>query len=129
MTAETLLYIIIAIIVLDFAFERILGYLNTTRWSDQLPKELNDIYNPKEYKRSQQYLRANYRFGLLTSTISFLAMLAMIIFGGFAWVDEMVRDFTTNPVWMAVLFFGILGFAADLLSTPLDVYDTFVIEE
>ena len=129
MTAETLLYIIIAIVVLDFAFERFLGFLNTTRWSDKLPEELKDIYDPKEYKRSQQYLRANYRFGLLTSTISFMAMLAMIIFGGFAWVDDMVRDFTTNPVWMTVLFFGILYIAADILSTPFALYDTFVIEE
>ncbi len=129
MTAHLLLYIIIAIIVADFAFERILGYLNTTRWSDRLPDELKDIYDAEAYKKSQRYLRANYRFGLLTSSVSFAAMLAMLIFGGFAWVDGLVRSVTASPVWMALLFFAILGLAADILSTPFDLYDTFVIEE
>ncbi len=127
--AQTLYYIIIAIVVADFLFERLLDYLNTTRWSDDLPSELQGIYDPAEYKKSQQYLKVNHMFGMLTATVSFLAVMAMLLFGGFAWLDETIRRWTDNPIWMTLLFFGILGMASDLLSTPFDIYDTFVIEE
>lgn len=127
--AQTLFYIIIAIIVASYLLERILEYLNMTYWSDKLPQELQGIYDEKEYKRSQDYHKVNTRFGFLTSTISLIAMLLMLFLGGFAWLDETVRQWTTHPILMALLFFGILGFAADILSTPFSVYDTFVIEE
>jgi len=127
--AQTLFYIILIIVVVDFLIERLLDYLNTTRWSEMLPAELTGIYDADEYKKSQQYLKVNHKFGMLTSTISFIAILAMLIFGGFAWLDDLVRQWTINPIWMALMFFGILGFASDLLSTPFSVYDTFVIEE
>jgi len=126
---QTLFNIILVIVIVDFVFERLLDYLNTTRWSNKLPFELDGIYDPTEYKKSQQYLKVNHKFGMLTSSVSFVAMLAMLIFGGFGWMDELVRQWTVNPIWMALLFFGILGFASDLLSTPFSIYDTFVIEE
>jgi STE24 endopeptidase len=126
---ETLFFIIIAIVVLDFAFGRFLDYLNTTRWSDELPHELSGIYNAAEYKKSQQYLKANHKFSMLTDGFSFLLLLIMLIFGGFALIDQWLRGFTENPIWMTILFFGIIGLASDLLSTPFSVYDTFVIEE
>ena len=126
---ETLFYIIIAIVVFDFAFERFLDYLNTTRWSDQLPGELAGIYDAAEYKKSQQYLKANHKFSMLTESFSFLLLFVMLIFGGFAAIDQWLRGFTENPIWMTILFFGIIGLASDILSTPFSVYDTFVIEE
>lgn len=127
--AETLFYIIIIITVLDFAIERTLDYLNTTRFSDHLPKEVEGIYNPDDYRKSQQYLKTNHKFGMLTSTVSFVAIAAMLVFGGFAWLDSLVRGLTENPIWMTILFFGIIGLMSDLISTPFAVYDTFVIEE
>jgi len=126
---QTLFYIILIIVIVDFVFERLLDYLNTTRWSEVLPAELTGIYDASDYKKSQQYLKVNHKFGMLTSTLSFVAMLAMLLFGGFAWMDDLVRQWTINPIWMALIFFGILGFASDLLSTPFSIYDTFVIEE
>jgi STE24 endopeptidase len=127
--AETLFYLILIIVVVDFLFERTLDFLNTTRWSDVLPEELKGIYDEEKYSKSQRYLKVNHKFGMLTATVSFLAILAMLLFDGFALVDSMVRNITGNPVWMAILFFGIIGLASDILSTPFSLYDTFVIEE
>ena len=87
---ETLFYIIVSITVLDFLVERILDFLNTTRFSEQLPKEVEGIYNPDDYRKSQQYLKTNHRFGMLTSAVSFVTMMAMLVFGGFAWLDGIV---------------------------------------
>lgn len=126
---KTLLIIIIVIISVEFILERLLNYLNTTRWSNVLPQELYDIYDEEKYRRSQDYARVNMRFGLITSTISFLLIISLLLLGAFGWLDQWVRQFTTQPVLMAMLFFAIIGLISDLLSTPFDIYDTFVIEE
>lgn len=128
-TAELILYIIIGIIAFDYIFERILDYLNSTYWSDELPEELSDIYEADKYKKSQQYLRVKQRFSLLVSSISFIAMILMLVLGGFAFLDQLTRSITPHPILMALLYFGILGLAADILSTPFSIYNTFVIEE
>ncbi len=126
---QTIFYIIIAIIVFDYILERILDYLNGTRRSTQLPKELEGIYDAEKYKKSQEYDRVKTRFSFFTSSLSLVAMLLILFLGGFAWLDDFVRQYTENPILMALMFFGILGIAADILSTPLSVYSTFVIEE
>lgn len=126
---QTIFYLIIAILILDYLFERYIDYLNTTRWSNKLPPELDGIYNQEEYKKSQDYKRANHKFGMITSTFSFLLMLLMLLLGGFAVVDSWVAGWTSNTILAALLFFGILGFASDILGIPFSLYDTFVIEE
>ncbi|MEA3479112.1 MAG: M48 family peptidase, partial [Bacteroidota bacterium] len=128
-STELVLYIIIGIIVFDYIFERILDYLNSTYWSDELPEELSDIYEADKYKKSQQYLRVKQRFSILVSSISFIAMILMLLLGGFAFLDQLCRSITLHPILMALLYFGILGLAADILSTPFSIYNTFVIEE
>jgi STE24 endopeptidase len=125
----TIFYIIIGIILFDYILERILDYLNRTWWSSELPQELEGIYDAAKYKKSQEYERVKTRFSMVTSTFSLVAMLLMLFFGGFAWLDDFVRSYTSNAILMALLFFGILGLAADILSTPFSVYSTFVIEE
>jgi len=127
--AQSLFYFIIGILIFDYLLERLLDYLNSTRWSNELPTELTGIYDAGKYKKSQDYARTNTRFSLLTSTISLVAMLLILFFGGFAWLDDLVRQYTINPILMALLFFGILGLVSDLLSTPFTLYSTFVIEE
>ena len=127
--AQTIFIIIISILAFDFILERLLDYLNSNYWSNELPKELEGIYDAGKYKKSQDYQKVNQRFSLLTSSLSFAAMMLMLLFGGFAFVDNLVRQFTDNPILMALIFFGIIGFVADILSTPFSLYDTFVIEQ
>jgi len=127
--ALTIFYIIIGILLFEYIVERILDYLNSTYWSNDLPAELSGIYDAEKYKKSQDYEKAKTRFSLLTSSVSLIAMLLVLIFGGFAWLDTFVRHHTLNPIVMALMFFGILGLVTDILSTPFSIYSTFVIEE
>ena len=125
----TVFYIIIAILIFDFLLERLLNYLNSTRWSNELPKELHGIYDVDQYKKSQGYYFENQKLGLITSILTFLILLLMLFFGGFSMVDGWARLLSGNSIFIAILFFGILGFVMDILSTPFLLYDTFVIEE
>ena len=126
---NTVFYIILGIIIFDFLLERFLNYLNSKRMSSQLPEEVSDVYNAVEYKKSQDYKKTNDKFGLWVSTFNFIIILLMLFYGGFAYVDGIARSFADNPVVVAIIFFGILMFASDLINTPFSIYDTFVIEE
>ncbi len=126
---QTIFYIIIAIILFDYILERVLDYLNSTYWSNELPAELEGIYDADKYKKSQDYEKVTTRFSIFTSSLSLIVLLMLLLTGGFAWLDNIVRQYTQNPIWMAILFFGIFALAADILSTPLSIYSTFVIEE
>lgn len=126
---ETIFSFIVAFVVIGFAVERLLSYLNSTRFSEVLPEELIGIYDAEEYRRSQQYLKAKQKFGLFTDSISFIGVMILLLFGGFAMLDQAVSTITENSIWKALLFFGILGIASDVLSTPFELYYMFVIEE
>lgn len=127
--AQTILYIIIGILFFDYFLERLLDYLNSTYRSNKLPKELEGIYDPEKYNKSQEYDKATSKFSFLTSTFSVVLMFCLLWFGGFAWLDNFIRTYTENPIWMALLFFGSFGLVMDLITTPFSLYSTFVIEE
>jgi STE24 endopeptidase len=126
---NTFFIVIVSIIVLDFIVDKYLDYLNLKNWSADLPKEATGIYDAEKYRKSMEYYKVNHRFGLLTSSFTFILMMLMLFLGGFGFVDDYARTITSHPVWLALLFFGILGLASDILSTPFSVYHTFVIEE
>jgi len=127
--AQTIFYIIIGIIIFEYLLERLLDYLNSTTWSNKLPIELKGIYDAEKYKKAQNYEKEKTRFSLTTSSFTLIAMLLVLFLGGFAWLDELVRQYTSNSIMMALMFFGILGFVADIALTPFSLYSTFVIEE
>jgi STE24 endopeptidase len=129
MTHEILFWIIIGILVLDFLFEKYLGYLNSTSMSDTIPEAVKGIYDEEKYKKQQAYQRENQKFGLLTSSFSMVLTLCMFLFYGFALVDGWAWSITENAILAALAFFGIIMFASDIITTPFDVYDTFKIEE
>jgi STE24 endopeptidase len=129
MNPETVFTIIVAIVVFNYIFSRILEYLNATRYGAPIPKELEDVYDKEKYRKSMAYKKVNYRFAILTGTFSLAVILLMLFYGGFAFADNLVRHVTQHPIPVALLFFGLLMLASDLINIPFAIYDTFVIEE
>jgi STE24 endopeptidase len=121
--------LIVSIIIFNFILERWLDFVNSNKWSDKLPDEVKDVYDAEQYKKSQFYKFVNDKFGLLTSTFSFLVVISMLFFHVFGFIDTWARTITSNPVLIAIIFFGILMLASDIINTPFAIYDTFVIEE
>jgi STE24 endopeptidase len=120
---------ILLILVFDFLFENYLEFLNISRMGKKLPKELEGIYDKEKYARQQSYQKENHRFGMVSGTFSFLLVLGMILFYGFAFVDRIVWQITSSQVLAAMLFFGIVMFVSAIINIPFSVYETFVIEE
>jgi len=129
MTADTLFYIILGILIISFVIDKILDGLNAKHYNDPIPEELEDIYDEAAYKKSQAYKKTNFRFGLVSSTFSLVLMLLFLLFDGFEIVDNLARTYSDHPVVIALIFFGIIIIGSDLLTTPFSYYKTFVIEE
>ena len=129
MTSQTLFYVIIGILVLNFIVDKILDYLNAQRYNDPVPNELADVYDDSEYKKSQKYKKENYRFSILTSSFSLLVTLIFFFLDGFAFVDTFARTISENTIIIALVFFGIIMFASELLGIPFSYFHTFIIED
>jgi len=129
MTSTTLFYIIIGIIIINFIIDKILGTLNAKHFNDALPPELQDVYEEDEYKKSQAYKATNHRFSNFTSAFSLILTLAFFYFDGFEYVDNIARSYSSNSIVIALIFFGIIMLASDIITTPFSYYKTFVIEE
>ena len=129
MTAQTLFYIIIGIIIVNFTKDKILDAINAKHYNDPIPKELEDVYDQDEYKKSQNYKAVNYKFGIWTSLFSFVLTLSFLLLDGFEYVDTIARSYSENPIIIALIFFGIIMIASDIITTPFGYYKTFVIEE
>lgn len=129
MNPQTLLYIYIAILISGYLFNLWLGRLNHKSSSLPIPERLAGVYDSEKYKKQQAYDGENYRFGLLSGFLSFAAILIMLIFGWFGLLDSYINAITEKPVFQSLLFFAILALASDILSLPLQIYHTFIIEE
>jgi len=129
MQPTTLFYILISILIISFIVDKILDTLNSKHFNDEIPDKLKDVYNQEEYKKSQEYKKTNEKFSNLTATFSLLLTLVFFFVDGFKHVDNFARNYTDNPILVALIFFGIIMLGSDILTTPFSYYSTFVIEE
>jgi len=129
MTAQTLFYTIIVIIIINFIIDKILDAINAKHFNDPVPEELNDVYDSEEYKKSQAYKAKNYKFGLWSSLFSLALTLSFLFLDGFEYVDNFARNYSNEPIIVGLIFFGIIMIASDIITTPFAYYKTFVIEE
>jgi STE24 endopeptidase len=129
MQPTTLFYILIAIIIISFIIDKILDTLNVKHFNDTIPEKLADVYDDQEYKKSQEYKKTNAKFSEVTSTFSIILTLVFFFADGFKYADNFARSFTEQPILVALIFFGLIMFGSDVLTTPFSYYKTFVIEE
>ena len=121
--------IILLTILGKFFIDTVARWLNLRSLNPQAPSEFQDLYDPSEYARSQDYARVNTRFHLLESGFQLILFLAFWFSGGFDWLDRIVRSWGHGPILTGITYIGILGLAGSLFSLPFDIYGTFVIEE
>jgi len=129
MSSTTLFYIIIGILVISFIVDKILETLNEKRFDDEIPEKLKDVYDKKEYKKSQAYKKTKAKFSKITSIFSTTLTLVFFFLDGFNFIDTIARNHTENPILMALIFFGIILLVSEIIAIPLSYYSTFVIED
>lgn len=129
MSSETIFFIIVVFLCLDFVLERVLEFLNSKYMSPVLPDSLKGIYDEKEYSRFQSYKRENGRLDSWSSGVGFVVMIVFLVAGGFGWYNSWVVSLTDSVVWQTILFVVGLSVVSSVLDIPFDYYATFRIEE
>lgn len=121
--------IILAALIVDFVVSLVTDALNLKALDETLPAEFEGVFDADTYKRSQEYMRVNTKFGFIVSSFGLAVMLIFWFSGGFNWLDQTVQGWVSHPIWTGLLYIGILVFLKTLLSLPFGIYRIFVIEE
>lgn len=129
MEAKALLFLILAITVLSYFFDQLLDYLNLKAQRTDIPDEIAEFYERERYLKSLAYHRDQTKFSFVSSAFSFAVSVVMLATGGFGLIDSWLRLFIANEMTLALVFFGGLMLASDILTLPFQLYGTFVIEE
>ena len=123
------LIVVLCIIVGNYLLNAVVETANVRYAKTDLPKEYEGYYDAEKYGQSQDYLKENTRFEIITDTIVTPITVTFILVGGFNFVDRIARGFGLGPIPTGLIFAGILLLALQLLTIPFSVYNTFVIEE
>ena len=110
-------------------FDQILDYINLKAQRKDVPDEIASFYDREKYLKSLDYHSEQTKFGFLTSAFGFCLSLLMLLSGGFGMFDGFLRPFFQNEIALALVFFGMLAIASDVLTLPFQWYSTFIIEE
>ncbi len=130
MINEQFIFILIVFILcINYVTENYLSYLNISSLRKQLPTEAEGIYNSEQYNKSQHYLLHKTKLQMLASFFSFVIILLFLFYNGFAYIDNHVKNITQHYILQSLIFFAILGFISDVVSTPFEIYSIFHIEE
>ena len=123
------LAVILTALIGEFVLRSVARYLNLKTVDGKLPAEFKGFYDEEKYSQSQEYMKANTKFAYVASTFDMVLIVGFILLGGFNFVDQFIRGFNLDPMLSGLLFFGVLYFAQDIISTPFTLYRNFVIEE
>jgi STE24 endopeptidase len=129
MNQQGLFYLITGIVIAGFLVELVLEWLNYRSMKTELLPEDSEIYDPEKYHTSVSYQREHARVALMASAVQFATIMAMLLSDSFGRLDSVLRNVTGHPVYLALLYFGILAFLAECISLPFQIYGTFVIEK
>ncbi|MEM8567946.1 MAG: hypothetical protein AAGF85_15895 [Bacteroidota bacterium] len=129
MRPETLLYVILAIVIIDYLLDQLLDYLNYKSTKTEFPAEVSGFYDRDKYEKSIEYQKVRSSFSFVTSAFSFILSISLLYFGVFGLLDRLIAVYVQNDLALALIYFGALFILSDLLNTPFQLYSTFVIEE
>lgn len=122
-------WLIIAFVVLEFVAERWVSKLNASWFGKPIPDVLSGVFDTEKYTKQQAYSLTNYRFGVLVASFSVLVSLVALSLGLYGWLDDFLRQWLSQEVWLCLAFFGVIMVVNGVIDLPFDYYRTFVIEE
>ncbi len=122
-------FIILFALLIEYAIGVAANLLNLKSLRSEPPPALEGVYQPEDYRKSQEYIRANTRFDFVTNTFDLAVLLSFWFAGGFNYLDQIVRSWGFVPILNGLFYIGILVMGYSLIKLPFSIYRTFVIEE
>ena len=125
------IYLIIVLVLLigDYLLSFFIEKANLSALRLEVPQEFKDVYDAEKYKKSQEYLKENTSFSLVTGGVFLLVTVAFILLGGFNLVDRFARSFHLGAILSGLVFAGALVLLSEFMGIFFSAYHTFVIEQ
>ena len=118
---NTIAAIILLFIILDLVLHLVSDTLNLNMLRNDLPDAFQGIFDPESYKKSQDYLKVNTRFGWISTVFNTIVMLLFWFAGGFAMLDNWARSLGQGPVVTGLIYIGVLMLAYGTVEELLAV--------
>jgi STE24 endopeptidase len=112
-----------------YVLDTVANRLNLRALKPELPREFEGVYDQEEYRRFLDYTAATAKFERVEATWDLALLLGFWLLGGYDWLDRAVRSFHTGFIATGLLYLGALFLGQWLLGLPLEIYETFWIEE
>jgi STE24 endopeptidase len=124
--------IFIALILIKFLLETYLKIRNLKSIDNNktsVPPRFKDVVTDEEYKKSILYNTDRIKFQIFTALFGSVVLVIFTIGGLLNYLTEVVMDITSSNVLGAVLLGLLLIIVEEIISIPISIYSTFVIEE
>ena len=125
---NTFAVIILVAVLGEYLLSVVSGILSLRTFSPTLPAEFREVFDEDKYAEARRYGQTQTYFGLIHSTVDLAILVAFWLFGGFEWLDQIVRSAGYGPLVSGLVYIGSLTLASSLLGLPFRLYSTFVIE-
>ncbi len=86
------LVIVLCILAGTFLLDVVVDLLNVRYAGTELPEEFKDFYDKEKYRKSQEYLRENTKFGIISDAISTSLTVVLLSWGGSTWWTGLHED-------------------------------------
>ena len=124
--------IFIALILIKFLLETYLKIRNLKSIDnnkDSVPPRFKNVVTEEEYKKSTLYNTDRIKFQIFTALFGSVVLVIFTIGGLLNYLTGVVMDMTSSNVLGAVLLGLLLIIVEEIISIPISIYSTFVIEE
>ena len=124
--------IFIALILIKFLLETYLKIRNLKSIDnnkDSVPLRFKNVVTEEEYKKSILYNTDRIKFQIFTALFGSVVLVIFTIGGLLNYLTQVVMDMTSSNVLGAVLLGLLLIIVEEIISIPISIYSTFVIEE
>ena len=124
--------IFIALISIKFLLETYLKIRNLKSIDnnkESVPDRFKDVVTEEEYKKSIFYNTDRIKFQIFTSLFGSVVLIIFTIGGLLNYLTQVVMDITQSNVLGAVPLGLLLIIVEEIISIPISIYSTFVIEE
>ena len=126
---NTYFYLVIGLILAMFAFELIVSILNYRYKNQPIPENVQGLYDDEKYSKWLSYSMANFKFGLVSNTVSTLLMVLLLALGVFGAIETLMVEMTSSLLLQNLLFLFTYFLITFLIGIPFSYYRIFKIEE
>ena len=131
MAAHIILVLYVVFFFLELSWETLLTVLNmrnVSRHAGAVPPAFVGVVQPDTYAKSVSYTLTRSRFGVVATLVSSAAVLAVVLSGVLGVFDGAARSLPIHPYLQGVLFVLVVSAVFWIVSLPISLYSTFVIE-